>query len=356
MNELKQLLQKFKEGSNSWSEYSKLIQLKPRDIDPFLKLAYDLKIKSFGNQIKIYIPDRKFPAISITGSDCALQCEHCNKKYLNGMKGIVSKEELENFLLTHFKNGGIGALISGGCEPDGSVPLLKFLDTIKLIKSKTNLIINTHTGLIDENTAKRLSESKVDIVSFDISMDEEIIRDIYHLNKNVEDYKKSIEYLKKYNLNIVPHICVGLLYGKLHKELEAIKYIKESGINPSLIVLIALIPPKQSKKRFFHPDPIDIAKIVAIIRFAFPNTEISLGCMRPRGNVKLQIEKYAILAGVTRVEIPSVQTLKWLKHRSPNMAFKFFSACCAIPQQFEEYAESKKSDLKKYIEFISNYE
>ncbi|MFX1498652.1 MAG: radical SAM protein [Promethearchaeota archaeon] len=356
MNELKQLLQKFKVGSYSWLEYSKLIQLKSGDIVPFLKLAYDLKIKSLGNQMKVYIPDSKFPAISITGSDCALQCEHCNKKYLNGMKSIVSKEELENFLLTLFKNGGIGALISGGCEPDGSVPLLKFLDTIKLIKSKTSLIINTHTGLLNENTAKKLSESKVDIVSFDISMDEEIIRDIYHLNKNVEDYKKSIEYLKKYNLNIVPHICVGLLYGKLHKELEAIKYIKESGINPSLIVLIALIPPKQSKKKFFNPNPIDIAKIIAIIRFAFPNTEISLGCMRPRGNVKLQIEKYAILAGVNRIEIPSVQTLNWLKHRFPKITFKFFSACCAIPPQFEEYAKSKNTDLKKYIEFISNYE
>ncbi|MFX1232938.1 MAG: radical SAM protein [Promethearchaeota archaeon] len=356
MNELKRLLQKFKEGLSSWSEYSKLIQLKPRDIDSFLKVAYGLKIKNFGKQLKVYIPNRKFPAISITGSDCALQCEHCNKKYLNGMKGILSKEDLEDFLLTHYKNGGIGALISGGCEPDGSVPLLEFLDTIKLIKSKTNLIINTHTGLLNESTAKKLAESKVDIVSFDISMDEEIVRDIYHLNKNLEDYKNSVDYLRKYNLNIVPHICVGLYYGKLNKELEAIKYIKESGINPSLIVLIALIPPKESKKKFLHPNPIDIAKITAIIRFVFPNTEISLGCMRPRGKVKLQIEKYSILAGITRIEIPSIQTLKWLKGRSPDVSFKFYSACCAIPTQFEEYAKSKNSDLKKYIEFISNYE
>ncbi|MFX0032485.1 MAG: radical SAM protein [Candidatus Hermodarchaeota archaeon] len=356
MNNQKQLLEKLIYGKCSWLDYSNIIRLKPEDFDSFLEAAYKLKIKNFGFDIKVYIPNKKFPAISITGSECALQCEHCNKKYLSGMKGILSKEDLEKFLFNFSKSGGIGVLISGGCEPDGSVPLLEFLDTIKLIKDKTNLIINTHTGLLSEITAKKLAESNVDIISFDINMDKEVIRDIYHLNKNPEDYKKSVEYLKNSNLNIVPHICVGLFYGRLHKELEAIQFIKESGLNPSLIVLIALIPPKNLEGKFLNPNPIDIAKIITIIRFVFPNTEISLGCMRPRGKDKFRIEKYAILAGVNRIEIPSVQTLRWLKQRSPDIRYKFFSACCAIPEEFEIYAKSEKSDLKKYNEFISNYE
>jgi len=356
MSKPKNLLDIFKNGKPSWSDYSKFLDLKTRDINDFLELALKLKNENFGNQIKIYIPNRRFPAISITGDYCALECEHCNKKYLKGMNKILNKDNLESFLLTHFEKGGVGALISGGCEPDGSIPLLKFLDSIRLIKEKTNLIINTHAGLLNEETAKKLAEVGVDIVSFDVTMDEEVIKKIYHLGKDPEDYKKSIEYLKKYNLNIVPHICIGLFYGKIHKELEAIKFLKESGINPSLIVLIVLIPPKDSNTKFTRLNPIDMAKVIAIIRFVFPKTEISLGCMRPRGKAKVQIEKSAIRAGITRIEIPSIETLKWLKQKNPGIKFKFFSACCAIPEQFENYAKSKEIDLKKYKEFNSYHE
>jgi len=356
MSKPKNLLDIFKNGTPSWSDYSRFLDLKTNNVNDFLKFALKLKNQNFGNQIKIYIPNKRFPAISITGADCALECEHCNKKYLKGMNEVLSKDDLERFLFDHFKKGGVGALISGGCEPNGSVPLLKFLDSIRLIKKKTNLIINTHTGLLNEETAKKLAEAGVDIVSFDVTMDEEVIKKIYHLNKDPEDYKKSIEYLKRYKLNIVPHICIGLFYGKIHKELEAIKFLKESGINPSLIVLIALIPPKDSNTKFIRLNPIDIAKVIAIIRFVFPNTEISLGCMRPRGKAKTQIEKSAILAGITRIEIPSIKTLKWLKQKYPDIKFKFFSACCAIPEQFEKYAKSKEFDLKKYKEFNSYHE
>ena len=356
MDKLNNLLEKFKNRQLSWSDYSNLLLLNPLEVPPFLELAFKLKIQNFGSPLKIYIPNRKFPAISITGNECSLHCEHCNKKYLKGMKSILNNDELKRFLFNHYENGGVGVLISGGCMPDGSVPLLEFLDTVNLIKKQTSLIINAHTGLLNEKTAEKLAKSKVDIISFDINMDEEVIRNIYHLNKDPEDYKKSIELLKKYHLNVVPHICIGLHYGKIHKELETIKFIKESGLNPSLIVLIVLIPPKSSKEKFVQPTPVDIAKIITIIRFVFPNTEISLGCMRPRDKSKLQIEKYAIQAGITRIEIPSIQTLEWIKKKHSDVEFKFFSACCAIPKEYENYAKSQKSNLKKYREFISNYE
>jgi uncharacterized radical SAM superfamily protein len=70
--------------------------------------------------------------------------------------------------------------------------------------------------------------------------------------------------------------------------------------------------------------------------------------MRPRGDVKLDIEKYAIKAGINRIEIPSKNTLKWIKKNDPDVVFNFFSACCAIPDKFEKYAKSKDSDLKNY--------
>ncbi|MFW9999967.1 MAG: radical SAM protein [Candidatus Hodarchaeota archaeon] len=349
MNKVNDLLKRIKSGNAAWSDYSDFIKMEFNQLEAFFNLAQSITKENFGNILKIYNPTKRFPAVSITGSECALECEHCNKKYLKGMKQVLDNETLEQFLMRLSKNNGIGALISGGSRKDGSVPLLGFLDTIKKVKRETNLIINTHTGLLDEETAEKLADVGVDIVSFDINLDEEVIRNIYHLDIELNEYKKAIDLLKKYELNIVPHICVGLLYGKLNKELDAIKFIKETEINPSLIVIIVLIPPKNSMIKFNTPKPEDIAKIITILRFAFPKTEISLGCMRPRGKIKIEVEKCAIKAGITRIEIPSKHTLQWLKNHNSKIQFKFFSACCAIPEKYEILAESKISDIKRYI-------
>jgi uncharacterized radical SAM superfamily protein len=349
MSNSQDLLKRIESGIANWADFEKIASLEPEELDPFLDLAQKITQKNFGNILKIYNPTKRFPAISITGSNCALNCEHCNKKYLKGMKQLTENPDLERFLFDLHNNDGIGALISGGSDLDGSVPLLNFLDTIKKVKAETNLIINTHTGLLNEETAKKLAEADVDIISFDINMDEDVIRKIYHLNKKLDEYKRAINLLTKYKLNIVPHVCVGLYYGKFHKELESLKFIKDTLKDPPLIVVIVLIPPKNSKVRFETPQPEVIAKTIALIRFIFPTTEISLGCMRPRGIIKIEVEKLALKAGITRIEIPSKDTLKWLKNQNPSTQIKYYSACCAIPNVFENFAESKKQDIKRYL-------
>jgi len=70
--------------------------------------------------------------------------------------------------------------------------------------------------------------------------------------------------------------------------------------------------------------------------------------MRPRGDIKSEVERYAIKAGITRIEIPSSKTLKWLKKEYVDIKFKFFSACCAIPEAYENLAISTKAEFKKY--------
>lgn len=352
MNKTQILLQKIKSGHSSWSELADFLDLDENELEPFLNVAQKITQEKFGNRLKIFNPSKKFPAISITGSECSLECEHCNKKYLTGMTQILEKIDLENFLMDLSENDGVGALISGGSNFDGSVPLLDFLDVIKKVKNKTNLIINTHTGLLDEKTARKLASAKVDIVSFDINMDSEIVKNIYHLDVELDEYRRAIELLKKYKLNIVPHICAGLYYGKLHKELDSIRFIKDINLKPSLIVLIVLNPPKNSKVKFETPKPSDIAKVIATLRFVFPDTEISLGCMRPRGTIKTEVEKFAIKAGITRIEIPSKDTLIWLKEVNPKIEYNFYSACCALPEKYEILAKSKDSDIKRYLNIL----
>jgi uncharacterized radical SAM superfamily protein len=352
MHDLEQIILRIKDSSATWDDYDKIIKTDSSQLESVFIQAYNTKILNFGSKLKIYIPGRNFPAISITGNECSLNCEHCNKKYLDGMIKILDPGSLQDFLINLSNDGGTGALISGGSDINGVVPIEDFLDDIREVKEKTQLIINAHTGLLDEKTAKKLTDSHVDIISFDVNMDEEIIKDIYHLDKDINDYKIAVENLKKHDLNIVPHICIGLYYGNIHKELDSIKFIKEVIVNPSLIVVIALIPPKNSKIPFKSPKAKEIAKVIALLRLLFPKTEISLGCMRPRGNLKFEIEKLAINAGITRIEIPSKKTLEWIKKNDPNVSFEFFSACCAIPAKFEELARSKKKDLKGYKKFV----
>ncbi len=334
----------------TWEDFSYILKMQKKDVIKLLPFAHKIKIKNFGTTLKIFMPGKKFPAISITGSECKLQCEHCNKKYLHGMKGVTNPEELGQYLFSLWKNGGIGALISGGCEEDGSVPLYDYLDTIKEIKEKTTLVINTHTGILNEPTAKKLAEAKIDIVSFDINTDESVIKDIYHLNKDVKDYEYAIKLLQKYNIFIVPHVCVGLYYGKLHEELGAIKFIKKHLGNPQLIVVIVLIPPKSSKIKFLTPNPIDVVKVLIILRFVFPSTEIALGCMRPKIKEKERLEKLSIRAGLNRIVLPSRKTISWIKNYYGDTHLKYFSACCALPQKHEYLiAEPLPENIKKIL-------
>ncbi|MFX1364314.1 MAG: radical SAM protein [Promethearchaeota archaeon] len=342
------LKEKITSQSIEWGDFSTILNLESIELTELFDITQEITRKNFNNILKIYIPTNRFPAISITGRECNLQCEHCNKKYLKGMTPILDPHKLERFLFDLSKKGGVGALISGGNMEDGSVPLLNYLDAIKKVKRETKLIINSHTGLLNEKTAKKLADAKVDIVSFDINMDEEVVKNIYHLDIELSEYKRAINLLKRYKLNIVPHICIGLHYGNLSKELDSIKFIKESNINPSLIVIIVLIPPKDSKIKFKIPKPEDIAKVISILRILFPKTEISLGCMRPRGRAKNEIEKAAIKAGITRIEIPSRDTLIWLREYNSKIQYKYFSACCAIPEKFENLAESNIEDIRKY--------
>jgi uncharacterized radical SAM superfamily protein len=345
---IENLIKRFKSNNQTWSDYQDFLDLPESLIEPFFELTKKITAENFDNILKIYIPNKKFPAISITGNNCSLNCEHCNKKYLDGMKDIQNSQDLKEYLYKHYQNGGVGALISGGCDINGSVPLLDFTNIIREVKENTKLMINAHTGLLNEKTARALAEAKVDIISFDITTDKNVISEIYHLNKDRDDYEKALKVLNKYNLNVVPHICVGLYYGRLHGELDSLKFIKESGMNPSLIVIIALIPPKGKERKFKEPKPIEIAKVIAITRFLFPNTEISLGCMRPKAGVKIEIEKYAMKAGITRIELPSKKTLKWLKTTDPNKELRFYSSCCAIPEELEFRAMSSEADLKIY--------
>jgi uncharacterized radical SAM superfamily protein len=272
-----------------------------------------------------------FPSISITGSSCALNCKHCNGKVLDTMVPAITPEGLFDVCAKLKNDGAIGCLISGGCLPDGSVPLDKFIDAIARIKRELGLTVVVHTGVIDLSTAKRLKAAGVDAALIDIIGSDETIREVYHLDVSVVDYEQSLRAFHESGIPFVPHVLVGLHYGKLKGELEALKMI--SKYSPSAVITIAFMPIRGTPmEKVSPPEPEDIIKILASARLLMPDTPLVLGCMRPKGEHRTRTDTLAVRAGVNAIAFPVEEAIQLAE--SLNLETSFSSLCCS--QIFED--------------------
>ena len=276
-------------------------------------------------------PHDSFPSISITGSSCALKCKHCNGKVLDTMVPALSPEALFDVCAKLKKDGASGCLISGGCLPDGSVPIDRFVDVIAQIKRKLGLTVVVHTGVIDLSTAKLLKSAGVDAALIDIIGSDETIREVYHLDVSVEDYDRSLRAFHEVGIPFVPHVLVGLHYGQLRGELEALKLI--SKYSPSAVITIAFMPIRGTPmEKVTPPEPEDIAKILVSSKLLMPDTPIVLGCMRPKGEHRMTTDLLAVKAGVNGIAFPVEEAIRLAE--SLKLEISFSSLCCS--QIFED--------------------
>ena len=223
---------------------------------------------------------------------------------LETMSPVLSPKELYELCLKLKQGGAQGCLVSGGCLPDGSVPLNLFVPTLKRIKRELGLTVFVHTGIINLETAVSMKEAGVDAALIDVIGSEETIKKTYNLNVTPQDYADSLMALDQSGLNFVPHVIVGLNEGKLDGELEALQMI--SRVKPSALVVIAFMPIHgTAMAKTSPPKPIEIAKVVSVARLIFPKTPLILGCMRPKGAIRGETDVLALKAGVDAVAFPS---------------------------------------------------
>ena len=281
---------------------------------------------------KIFNPGKDFPAISLSSSKCELNCAHCGGKYLHQMLPVNSPAELWKVAQRLEATRAKGALVSGGCDSNGRVMLDEYLPAIKDIKAKTTLKLNIHTGILDGAQVKKLSETGADIASVDIVGDSDTIRNVYGLKHSPNQYKQLLQALSKSRIkNIVPHICIGLNYGRVVGEFQAIDLITD--IEPTAIVFLILIPTKDSRMADCAPPKIDEAiEVINYARTKFSQTPIYLGCMRPRSNkfyaYRLELERRTIDAGINGIVLPAKATIEYL--RKNNFQIKKYKNCCAV--------------------------
>ena len=106
-----------------------------------LKAARGLSWRRFGKAIGFYLPGifsldghtGKYPAVSITGSECALKCDHCEGKILASMEDASDPRKLVDLCRRLAARKHLGVLISGGCDAVGKLPWEHFLPAIRQI-------------------------------------------------------------------------------------------------------------------------------------------------------------------------------------------------------------------------------
>jgi uncharacterized radical SAM superfamily protein len=296
-------------------------------------------LKPTQNTIRFYAPSftyyktkhycsstNAFPTISITGNACALNCKHCGGKVLETMHPAITPEKLFELGLKLKKNGAKGCLVSGGCLPDGSVPLDDFVHVLGRFTRELGLTVFVHTGIIKQETAVALKEAGVDAVLIDVIGSAETVEKSYNLKVTIQDYASSLKVLQEAKLNIVPHVIVGLNDGKLDGEMQALQMIQK--IKPSALVIIAFMPIHgTAMAKTSPPKPADISKVAALARLMFPEIPLVLGCMRPKGRSRGETDVLALKAGVDAIAFPSEEGVEYAKIKGYNTDFSSF--CCA---------------------------
>jgi lipoyl synthase len=257
-----------------------------------LPRAWQVRQTHFDPQIEFVDPSRTL-ALSSTGADCSLNCAHCGGHYLKRMQPLSP-----TVLQCHTKIKSF--LVSGGCDLKGTVPHLAKLDMIKALASHGAL--NLHTGLVTEAEAAALG-AVAEVVSFDLLLDGETIKDVYGLEASPRDFMQSYRLLRKYT-RVVPHLCLGLNRGVIRGEYKGLQFLQQEGADA--LTFIVFLPTAGTAFAGCSPPPVaEVGDFLATARMMFPRIPLSLGCMRPGGKYRAALDCIAIKAGINKIVQPA---------------------------------------------------
>ncbi len=266
-------------------------------------------------------------AVSVTGSQCHLNCKHCGALILKNMAATRTPQALKLAARRLAEKGGRSLLISGGADPKGMVPLLDFMPVIKEIRSELGLKVLVHTGLVSPRLADALAEARVDLAMLDIIGDERTIGEVYHLKASVKDYEQSLKHLVDRAVPTAPHVVMGLHFGRILGEPQAIRMIADFPIKT--LVLVGFRPiPKTALAKTSPPPPEALGDLFVLARSLFPQTPVVLGCERPLGLHRRKTDLLALETGLDGITYPSDQAVE--KAGEQGKRIEFFDECCAL--------------------------
>ncbi len=155
-------------------------------------------------------------------------------------------------------------------------------------------------------------------------------------------------------MKVVPHIVVGLHYGHLLGEWNALEMLKRH--TPDAVVLVVVMPYYAPARRpFVTPEPGAVGRFFMDAREALPDIPLLLGCARPAGTAKSQIDTYAVLAGLNGIAHPADGMVE-LAVRMERQA-RVTPACCSIAVGDEVMAlDGRDSGIEIDIDAVIEHE
>jgi uncharacterized radical SAM superfamily protein len=206
-----------------------------------------------------------FPAFSVTGGRCALNCDHCQAKILEPMIPAGTPERFEERVREMIARQGLrGFLLSGGSNRRNEVPYRRYFPAVARLKRDFPwLRIAIHSALASPEEVRRMAESGIDVAMIDVIGAAETIRDVYHLDRPVADFEATLA-----------------------------------------------------------------AQIFRAARERLPDLPVQLGCVRPAGRAKFELDAYATMAGLDGIAYPApgIVALARAIGRPVSQAH----ACCSI--------------------------
>jgi len=269
-----------------------------------------------------------FPAFSITGGACGLNCDHCQAKILEPMIPAIKPESLDRQVRQLIESEGLtGFLLSGGSNRKNEIPYGRFLPVVeKLKRDHPDLRIAIHSALLDERRARDMESAGVDTVMMDVIGSDETIRDVYKLSRPVEDFEETLAALCSTSMEVTPHIVIGLHYGRILGEARALDIVSRYPINA--LVLVVIMPFYAKPGTFVTPQTTDVGRIFGEARERLPDQQVLLGCARPPGMHKRVTDAYAIMAGLDGIAFPADGAVA-VAH-TIGRPFEQAHSCCSI--------------------------
>ncbi|MBL1430588.1 hypothetical protein JYT75_00015 [Oceanicaulis sp. AH-315-P02] len=269
-----------------------------------------------------------FPAFSITAGGCALNCDHCQKKILEPMIPATKPQMLDQKVRDMILMQDLqGFLLSGGSNRRNEIRYERYLPVVEKLKHDfPHLQIAIHTALLDEAAAQRMEDAGVDSAMMDMIGAQETIKQVYKLDRPVADFEATLAALTSTNLKVTPHIVIGLHYGKLLGEQNALDIIARYDVHA--LVLVVIMPFYAKPGTFETPSTKDVGEIFLAARKRLPDKQVLLGCARPPGMHKRVTDAYAVMAGLDGIAFPAdgaVAVSKIIGRPSHQE-----HACCAI--------------------------
>lgn len=325
-----------------------------------VEAAFELRRRTFGDHIDFYAPGlkrwatsewtptnpRNFLPVSVTGSACALKCDHCHTgtdaKVLEGMVSVKAEEDLFAVARRLKEQGSRGLLVSGGSTRGGGVPLIPHLKHVPRIREELGMKVIVHSGVVDPSLAKALADAGVDGVMLDIIGADETIKDVYHLPLTTDHFEQALAHLAANGLRIIPHIVCGLHYGKFLGEHKALEMISRYPV--STLIIVVLVPLIGTAMGHLPPpDAGEVIEFMTEARLKMPEVPVNLGCARPMGDMKAKLDRAAIDSGLNGIAYPADGAIAYAQEK--GLEPRLYEYCCSLTWAGDESEEWGTADV-----------